>query len=62
MDSKTCEWNSTGYNYDTECGHIHFAYARPSFQPDIKYDEDGNHICPYCGKIISFEEDECDEF
>ena len=54
MDSKICEWNSTGYT--------HFAYARPSYQPDIKYDEDGNHICPYCGKIISFEEDECDEF
>ena len=58
MDSKTCEWNSTGYNYNTECGTTYFAYCNPSFQPDIEYDDDGNEICPYCGKIITFKEDE----
>ena len=62
MNSKTCEWNSTGYTYDTECGYTHFAYYRPRFQPDIKYDEEGNKIRPYCGKSISFEEDKCDAF
>ena len=56
--SKTCEWDSTGYNYNTGCGHTYFSYCSPSFQPDIKYDEDCNNICPYCGKIITFKEDE----
>ena len=61
MDSKTCEWNSTGYNYNTECGTTYFTYCNPSFQPDIEYDDDGNEICPYCGKIIAFKEDEDNE-
>ena len=58
MSSKTCVWVNTGYNYDTECGHTHFAYARPSFQPDIKRDELDNDICPYCRGFISYEEED----
>ena len=58
MSSKTCLWINTGYNYDTECGTTYFTYCNPSFQPDIEYDDDGNEVCPYCGKIITFKEDE----
>lgn len=55
-----CEWitDVDGINWYTDCGHTYFPYIRSFDQPKII--EDGEcDICPWCGKKIEYNEENC---
>lgn len=57
-----CEWinDVDGINWYTDCGHTYFPYIRGFDQP--KRIEDGEYdICPWCGKKIEYNEENCNE-
>lgn len=54
-----CNWTVDGVNWHTDCDHTYFPYCGDfEGQPSIMEDEHGAEICPWCGNLINYIEDE----
>lgn len=53
-----CTWTQDGPGkWQTECGNTRFVYIKDFPQPKIRR-VNGADICPWCGKVIKYEEEE----
>lgn len=64
MKQETCIWVAVNpVAYDTECGHYYNRMIDLSCdQPSMETLESGEEVCPWCGKIIEFEDEEEEEY